>query len=1715
MAQKFTVPVTIKNLSSAGSDGLTVFLDQESFARLKVEAGGRITWGDGAGAGDTNLYRDAASVLKTDDIFKAAGLFVSGTEVDTTGAITGDALVFNGTKFVSASVAGGGATLTVSDTPPEDAEEGDLWFSSLELEVYVYYSSAWIQVTDSSSGVQELYELVDVLIDNPVSGETLVYNGTEWENGLVSAGLAVSLETARIIQLSGDVSGSVLFDGSQDVNIAATVLGAGSVTLGTNTSGDYVESLVAGTGVTLSNNSGEGATPTVAIGQAVGTSASVTFANVTADLVGDVTGNSDTATSLETARVISLGGDLSGSASFDGTTNITISATVQPDSVALGTDTTGNYVSDLTQGTGVTVTHTPGEGSSPTIAIGQAVGTSASVTFAHVSADLTGDVSGNADTATSLQTARTVELSGDVSGSASFDGTSNINIFTTVNTGSVSITELDGVLIDTPLTYQGLIYDGNDWVNSSTPSIFLVRNDSGSTILKGTFVAADGAEGSGRINVVPYETTGLQNSEIRAMGILTETLTDGQSGVVMSFGALKSLDTRGTVASGLAVGDETWAAGDILYAHPTVPGKLTKVQPQHDFPVAFITVLGNGNGQIAIRVNPANKHLEWMHDVVLSSPTDGQFLRYNSASTVWVNDAINLGTDTVGDYVTSLVAGTGITLSNNSGESASPTIAIGQAVGTSASVTFGQLTVSGQTNVGGHVIPDTNVAYDLGSETNRFRDIYLSGTSINLGGVEISSDGTSISIPGGLSGDVSGNADTASTLETARTFSLSGDLSGSVSFDGSTDVTITATVQPDSVALGADTTGNFMSDVVAGTGVSVTHTPGESSSASIAIGQDVATSASVTFAKVTISGDLTVSGTTTTINTEELLIEDNIVTLNSNVVGTPSTNAGIEIERGDSANVQLRWNETTDSWETTDDGSTYKNIAVGQDVETSASVTFAAVTAPLIGNADTASALDTARVISLAGDLSGSASFDGSQNVTITATVEPDSVALGTDTTGNFVNDVVSGTGVTVTHTPGEGSSASIAIGQDVATSASVTFAHVSADLTGNVTGDVDGNASSATALETSRTISLSGDLSGSVSFDGTADVTISATVQPDSVALGTDTTGNYVNDVTSGTGVTVTHTPGEGSSPTIAIGQDVGTSASVTFAKVTAEFVGDVTGNSDTATSLETARVISLGGDLSGSVSFDGTTDVTISATVEPNSVALGTDTTGNYVSDLTQGTGVTVTHTPGEGSSPTIAIGQAVGTSASVTFAHVSADLTGDVTGNADTAATLQTARSISLSGDLSGSVSFDGSQDVVINATVQEGSVVLGVDTSGIYVADLVAGTGVTISNGSSDSASPTVSIGQAVGTSSSVTFERLETTGDVVVGGNLTVNGTTTTLNTETLEIEDNIVVLNSNITGSPTLNAGIEVERGSSDNVAIRWNETSDKWEFTDDGSTYYDIASEDFVTSLAVSTLDDLSNVSASAPADGEFLKYVSASSVWVPASIPTINALDDIGDVSASVASPGQFLKWNGTAWVPETIIGGATISDSAPVGPLAGQLWFDSTVGKTFVYYDSQWIEVGGVGTGARMVSSSSAPASPLEGSMWFDTDTAQTFVYYDSSWIEIGASGVTASVQDSAPADPVSGQIWFNSLTGGTYVYYETNWIEVGASPFSALINTINAKGDLLVGTADNTIGGLTAGSDGQVLTVDSSTATGLKWDTPVSTGKSIAMSIVFSG
>ena len=119
---------------------------------------------------------------------------------------------------------------------------------------------------------------------------------------------------------------------------------------------------------------------------------------------------------------------------------------------------------------------------------------------------------------------------------------------------------------------------------------------------------------------------------------------------------------------------------------------------------------------------------------------------------------------------------------------------------------------------------------------------------------------------------------------------------------------------------------------------------------------------------------------------------------------------------------------------------------------------------------------------------------------------------------------------------------------------------------------------------------------------------------------------------------------------------------------------------------------------------------------------------------------------------------------------------------------------------------------------------------------------AGTGVTITDGA-------VAIGQAVGTGSNVTFN------DLTVSGNLTVSGTTTTVNTETINLADNIIILNSNETSAPSQNAGIEIERGSSTNVAFQWNETTDVWEYTVDGTNYIPVVGTTATQTLTNKTL--------------------------------------------------------------------------------------------------------------------------------------------------------------------------------------------------------------------------------------------------------------------
>jgi len=84
-----------------------------------------------------------------------------------------------------------------------------------------------------------------------------------------------------------------------------------------------------------------------------------------------------------------------------------------------------------------------------------------------------------------------------------------------------------------------------------------------------------------------------------------------------------------------------------------------------------------------------------------------------------------------------------------------------------------------------------------------------------------------------------------------------------------------------------------------------------------------------------------------------------------------------------------------------------------------------------------------------------------------------------------------------------------------------------------------------------------------------------------------------------------------------------------------------------------------------------------------------------------------------------------------------------------------------------------------------------------------------------------------------------------TGDVRITGNLTVTGNTVYANTQTVLIADNIITLNAAIpqSGTPIYDAGIEIDRGNLANTLLLWNETQDRWTFTNDGTVYANIGS--------------------------------------------------------------------------------------------------------------------------------------------------------------------------------------------------------------------------------------------------------------------------------
>ena len=405
-------------------------------------------------------------------------------------------------------------------------------------------------------------------------------------------------------------------------------------------------------------------------------------------------------------------------------------------------------------------------------------------------------------------------------------------------------------------------------------------------------------------------------------------------------------------------------------------------------------------------------------------------------------------------------------------------------------------------------------------------------------------------------------------------------------------------------------------------------------------------------------------------------------------------------------------------------------ISIGQAVGTGDAVTFNGVTSDLTGNADTATALQTARTIA-------GKSFDGTANITIAAADLSD-VDQSVATTSNVTFNNITATGtVTLSADPSAALSAATKQYVDTIASAGIHYHDpVRAEHPSNLNATYNNGSSGVGATLTNAgtnaalvldgvsmvlsdrtlvsnqtdqtqngvyTVTTVGDGSTAWVLTRSTDADSSGPSDPDALGKGdaffikegTNNAGHLDVLTTAGTitfGTTNIHFAEVAETSIYSAGdsltltgttfdtiQDIRTTATPTFAGVTAP----LTGNASTATTLQTARTI-------GGVSFDGSANINLAGV----NTAGNQDTSGNAATATALETARTIGGVSFDGT-------------ANITLPGVNSAGNQNTSGNAATATALATARNIALAGDVVGNANFDGTGNISITAAVQDDS------------------------------------------------------------------------------------------------------------------------------------------------------------------------------------------------------------------------------------------------------------------------------------------------------------------------------------------------------------------------------------------------------------------------
>lgn len=514
MAQKFTVPITVKQLASAGSDAVTVYVDADTYARLKLEAGGRLVWGSGSGAGDTNLYRDEADTLKTDDNFKVGGklsvvassgdeggeIFLAPAQTNSTlnGGVTID-VYQNKIRFFEQGgsargayidltattggagtnlLAGGGGGATtldgLTDVTAPTPSNGDL---------IQWNGTAWVNVASSTVGATNLDGLSDVVITSPEEFQGLSYNGTNWVNGhiplvsYVRNAESTTITTGTCVYLfgaTGDHATVKRADNNSDTTSSKTIGVAGANITASNNgpivTRGYVDGIdlsvgyAAGDVLWLGENGAFTKTKPTAPDHLVFIGVVVRATNNGIIYVATQNGYE-----LDELHNVSIPSPISGDfLKYNGSLWVN-------DQINLGTDTVGNYVSSVTAGTGISVDFTPSEGAGASVSLNATLNDLSNVDVATPTGGyvLTYDDIGTNWVAAAVQPPTKLDNIGDVkAGSPSngdllkYDGGTS-----EWKNGTLAIDELSDVSAASPTTGNLLTYNGSAWTAAEPVSV--------------------------------------------------------------------------------------------------------------------------------------------------------------------------------------------------------------------------------------------------------------------------------------------------------------------------------------------------------------------------------------------------------------------------------------------------------------------------------------------------------------------------------------------------------------------------------------------------------------------------------------------------------------------------------------------------------------------------------------------------------------------------------------------------------------------------------------------------------------------------------------------------------------------------------------------------------------------------------------------------------------------------------------------------------------------------------------------------------------------------------------------------------------------------------------------------------------------------------------------------------------------------------------------